>query len=62
MTINLPTPMYTVSEAAKLIGCYRTHVYKIVHRGDLEATTDDTGQLRVSREELYRYLKQREED
>lgn len=53
----MPEAGYMLSEAAKVIGCHRTHIYKIVKRGDLETFTGLDNRQRVSREELHHYLR-----
>lgn len=60
--ITLPPATYTLREAARLLSVSDKHVYKLWHRGELEVERDVTGQLRVSREEVYRFIKNRDED
>lgn len=60
MNSTLPPALYTLNDASKLIGCTRTHVYKIVRRGDLEVERDEAGRLRVSPFEIYRYLREQD--
>ncbi len=59
METVLPPALYTLHDAAKVIGCTRTHVYKIVRRGDLKAELVN-GRMRVSPHEVYRYLHARD--
>ena len=61
MISTLPEAGYTLPEAAKIIGCHPKHVYKIVNRGDLQPFLGLDNRLRISREELYSYLKEKEE-
>ena len=58
-TIDAPVG-YSLPEAAKIIGCHDKHIYRIVARGDLDTFVGLDNRLRVSKEELYSYLKQRE--
>ena len=60
MQTMLPEAGYTLPEAAKIIGCHDKHIYRIVGRGDLDTFVGLDNRLRVSKEELYSYLKQRE--
>jgi excisionase family DNA binding protein len=57
MSRELPESGYTLSEAAKLIGCHRTHIYKMVKRGDLQVFVGLDNRQRVSKEELHHYLR-----
>lgn len=57
MGTRLPEPAFVLSEAAKIIGCHRCHIYKIVKRGDLETFTGLDNRQRVSREELHHYMR-----
>ena len=59
--IELPEVGYTLATASKLIGCHPKHIYRIVQRGDLETFVDASGRMMVSREELYSYIKRREQ-
>jgi predicted site-specific integrase-resolvase len=63
MIRELPQTGYTVSEATRLIGFSPTskHIYKVIRSGELESFIGADGRLRISREELYSYLKQREQ-
>jgi Helix-turn-helix domain len=63
MIRELPQTGYTVSEATRLIGFSPNskHVYKIIRSGQLDSFRGADGHLRISREELYSYLKQREQ-
>ncbi len=60
--IDLPPALYTLREGARLLGISDKHIYKLMHRGELAVERDITGQLRVSREEIYRVVKNRDED
>jgi len=55
----LPPALYTLHEASQIIGVHPKYIYRIVKRGDLEVESVN-GTLRVSREEVYRYMKSRE--
>lgn len=57
----LPETGYTLPTAARLIGCHPKSIYRIVQRGDLSAFVDASGRLMVSREEVYSYIKRREQ-
>jgi excisionase family DNA binding protein len=60
---ELPAVGYTLPTAARVIGCHPRSVYRIVKRGELEAFFDPgTGQMLVSKEELYSYIKRKEMD
>jgi excisionase family DNA binding protein len=59
METVLPPALYTLHDAAKVIGCTRNHVYKIARRGDLK-TVLVNGRMRVSPYEVYRYLATRD--
>ncbi len=56
----LPEAGFTLPEASKIIGCHPKHIYKIVSRGDLRPFLGLDSRLRLSREELYLYLRSRE--
>jgi predicted site-specific integrase-resolvase len=62
MTIELPAPTYSVAQCSKILNVYRTSTYRYIRSGALEASRDDTGQLRVSKESLYHFLKTREQN
>lgn len=60
MIRELPAVGYTLPTAARLIGCHPKSIYRIVKRGDLETFVDPgTGQMLVSKEEVYSYIKER---
>ncbi len=61
MIDTLPVSGYTLPTAAQLIGCHPKHVYRIAKRGDLTTFVDASGRLRVSREEVYTYMKRKGE-
>jgi hypothetical protein len=60
MINTLPEVGYTLLEASKIIGCHSKHLYKIVNRGDLQPFLGLDNRLRISKEELYSYLKGKE--
>ena len=59
MTSTLPEAGFTLLEASKIVGCHPKHIYKIVKRGDLQPFLGLDNRLRISKEELYSYLKER---
>lgn len=59
MVKALPESGFALSEAAKIIGCHKKHIYKMVKRGELETFVGLDNRMKVSREELYSYLKSR---
>lgn len=61
MQIELPTSGYTLPSASRIIGCHEKQIYRLVKDGRLEAYVGTDGRLMVSKEELYSYLKKREE-
>ncbi len=58
---TLPECGFTLPESAKIIGCHPKHIYKIVSRGDLRPFLGLDNRLRISREELYFYIRRRAE-
>lgn len=58
--IDLPPATYTLREASRLLDISDKHIYVMMHRGDVEVTRDVTGQLRITREELYRVKRERQ--
>lgn len=62
MTVSLPEALYTMPDAARAIGCSRAHVYLLVKRGELHAEHDESNQLRVSRDEVAWYVRQRKQE
>ena len=61
MISTLPEAGYTLPEAANIIGCHPKHIYKIVNRSELRSFLGLDNRLRISREEVYSYLKRKEE-
>ena len=59
MVKRLPEPAFLLSEAARIIGCHRSHIYKIVKRGDLETFTGLDNRQRESREQLHHYMRRK---
>ncbi len=57
---TLPVSGYTLPTAARLIGCHRKHIYRIVKRGDLTTFVDASGRMMVSKEEVYAYIRRKE--
>ena len=60
MITALPEPGFTLPEASKIVGCHPKHIYKIVNRGELRPFLGLDGRLRISREEVYHYLRGQE--
>lgn len=56
---ELAYPGYTVSELERLLGLPEKTAYRLIREGHIEAYSDVTGKLRVSREEAYRYMRTR---
>lgn len=62
MITALPEVGFTLPEASKIIGCHPKHIYKIVNRGELQTFLGLDNRLKISKEELYFYLRSRERD
>ena len=60
-TISLPEPMFDLAECAAIIGVKRTSIYRFVYDGRLPVQYNTNGEMRVRKEDLYHYLKNREE-
>jgi excisionase family DNA binding protein len=61
MNTLLPATGYTLPEAAKILGIHDKSTYRLVKQERIRAFLGLDGRLRISREELYSYLKQKEE-
>jgi len=55
-TPTLPEPKYSMVEIADMLGYHKTYVYSLVRQGKLRATESVDGTLKVSRDDLVRYL------
>ena len=56
-TVELPPAGYTIREAEHLLGVSDKYVYKLINRGVLTGYIDSVGQHRITREELYAYMR-----
>lgn len=59
---TLEVPAFTMREASKYLGIHEKTIYAWVQAGRIEVTTDVTGQYRVPYGEVWRLLKQKEDD
>ncbi len=57
----LPVSGYTLPTAAILIGCHPKHIYRIAKRGHLATFLDASGRMMVSKEEVYSYIRRKEQ-
>ncbi len=57
-TTELPQAGYTLRQAAEIIGYRRQSVYRLVEQNKLESYVGTDGRLMITREEIYRFLKQ----
>lgn len=55
--IELPVPGYSMRSAARLLGFHDKTVYRIAKEGRLDTFYGVDGKLQISREELYRFIK-----
>lgn len=60
-TMQLPQGGYTIREAEKLLNLSEKQLYKLIREKKVNGYVDSVGQLRISREEAYAYIRQREE-
>jgi excisionase family DNA binding protein len=58
-TIELPATGYTVTEAEQILGLQDKYLYKLIRLGKVDSYVDCVGQMRVSREAVYAYMKNR---
>lgn len=54
-------PGWTLPEAAKLLGIHEKSIYRLVKQDKIQAFLGLDNRLRISREELYYYLRVKEE-
>ncbi len=54
-------PGWTLPEAAKLLGIHEKSIYRLVKQNKIQAFLGLDNRLRISREELYYYLRVKEE-
>ncbi len=54
---NMPREGYRLAVAAKLIDCHPKSIYRMAHQGTIEYFIDDAGAMMVTKEAVYRYLK-----
>jgi excisionase family DNA binding protein len=59
MEKELAYPGFTVGELEKQMGLPYKTLYRLIREGEIEAYKDVTGKIRVSREEAYRYMRNR---
>ena len=59
-TIALPEPGYTIREAEAILGFSEKYLYKLAQQDKVVLYVDSTGQYRISKEEVYRILRNRE--
>lgn len=57
--VELPPTGYTMREAENILGLSEKYLYRLERDGKIDAYVDGVGQMRVSREELYRVLRER---
>jgi excisionase family DNA binding protein len=60
MQMLLPEAGYTLPTAARIIGIHEKSIYRLVKQGKLLPFLDTSGRLMISREEVYSYLKRKE--
>ncbi len=56
---NMPQEGYRPSVAAILIECHPKHIYRLMHKGDIEYFLDHTGQMMVTKEAVFKYMKRK---
>jgi predicted site-specific integrase-resolvase len=61
MHTTLPPAGYTVPEVERILGISKKSGYKLIKAGKLAPYVDCVGQLRVPVEEVYSYLKRKED-
>jgi excisionase family DNA binding protein len=57
--VELPPTGYTMREAGNKLGLSEKYLDRLVRDGKIDAYVDGVGQMRVSREDLYRVLRER---
>ena len=58
MIDGLPMPTYTPSEANTILGLkYEKAIYKLIREGEIVATSDVNGRMRVPVFEVWRYAR-----
>ena len=57
---EMPTTGYTLPTAARIIGIHDKSIYRLVREGKIDFYLDLTERMMISREELWRYLRERE--
>lgn len=60
MSVELPPAGYTIREAEGILCMSEKYLYRLIREGKVDAYLDTAGQLRVSREETYRLLHEKE--
>ncbi len=58
---EMPHTGYTIREAEAILNVSARYLYRLIREGKLDGYHDNVGQLRVSKEELYAYMKSREQ-
>lgn len=56
----IPECTYSIREAEVVLGLPYNTAYRLIREGKLEETTGPTGQRKVAREEVKRYLRKQE--
>ena len=60
IAVELPPAGYTIREAEKILGLSEKRLYRMLREGKVAGYVDSVNQLRISREEVYRLLRERE--
>ena len=58
--IELPPVGYTIREAEQILGYSEKYLYRLIRDGKVNAYVDSVNQLRISREECYALMRERE--
>jgi len=60
IAVELPPAGYTIREAEGILNTSEKYLYRLIRQGKVNAYLDSTGQMRISREEVYRLAHDKE--
>jgi excisionase family DNA binding protein len=60
IAVELPPVGYTIREAEQILGMSEKYLYRLIRQGKVSAYLDSVNQLRISREEVYALMREKE--